>query len=710
MPSVQITDRLGVKLDAELAPASTLVKYARGLPGLILHGGDVSQLRILKLGDSAVQSLSPSLSFQQPVGLGAGGPQLTIGADAGVSFRVICQTPENTSLFDDDDYGDDIEIPSGTCYLALGVHAGIDAGVEGGSGALTFGMTAGGSLALESYWPFSAGVDSPTVADALRQALADLVFPAGADDLAAMPPGVIVTVKGAGSLGFSATADLVAVANPLATLALPSPAPELAITRTGSVSVGASWQISSEHQVRVQKLDARTVRLGWYRKRGSDFEVTASASAGIQAGTESADLLSSVVGALSTDADADLETLEKEGLSQETASEIREAVQAAVDRKLQLAIAAGFGSLAENEAAFLYEVDLGALDDTGKEALRAALAGDLSRLSHPDRLPSGITEVHSILSKVRATQLTWRVNLLGIFNFGSISKLALNGTVTYAPSTGDLVISDEATASRIRTASVNFGADEDKLRHVLAESFLITAAYRGSRTVLAQPELSSSHVFFQLDDNADRSDIRRWLAVAGALGLEAAPAPAGIDRFGRTAVVAEARYDNAAAESLFLNDAGEPRAHVEFELAGRRAVAMLVLPDGDDRFRLGPATDDQLWRQMSSEGPANFARLMPKNVADGVRPDYLAIQWWADTMRGTGEILAEMKRAGPTEDLRRKLARHLRDVAAKAHEQFGMPWGLVAMFLACGRRATSAVRITGSRFVFAAGKALAAGT
>ena len=55
-----------------------------------------------------------------------------------------------------------------------------------------------------------------------------------------------------------------------------------------------------------------------------------------------------------------------------------------------------------------------------------------------------------------------------------------------------------------------------------------------------------------------------------------------------------------------------------------RALALLVLPDGDDAFRLRPATDDGLWNEMKAQGPANFASLLPATQAEGVRPDYLA--------------------------------------------------------------------------------------
>jgi hypothetical protein len=125
------------------------------------------------------------------------------------------------------------------------------------------------------------------------------------------------------------------------------------------------------------------------------------------------------------------------------------------------------------------------------------------------------------------------------------------------PSTGELVIADQATASLIRTSAVNFGVDEDKLREVMAERLLITAAYRGSRIVVSPPQLFSSHVFFPLDNHTGRDDIRRIAALASALGLSTVPIPEAMTDFGRCSLAVEAHYDDAAARALFLGADGD---------------------------------------------------------------------------------------------------------------------------------------------------------
>ncbi len=562
-------------------------------------------------------------------------------------------------------------------------------------------------MAIDSYRCFPADTAAPRVVDALRQSLGELVIPFQAADVEAIPPGTVVTLGGSGKLRFSASANLLAVANPLATVSLPAPLPGLAVTQSASVKISASWEIASEYQVRVQRIDDARVHLGWYRKHSSEFTVSAAAKAGVSAGTSSEDLFPRIISAVSADAKADADELSNPALDPSLRSAIEAAVTRGVNRKLEVGIAAEFGSLKRDEAAFLYELDLTGLGDAGREAVGRALHGDLSGFVEA---PGGVTELRSILTHAVSSRFSLKINLLGIFNFATVSKLALQGTVTWTPSTGDLVIVDQATALRIQTASVNFGADEEKLRHVMAESFLITAAYRGSQASLAPPQLKSTHAFFRLDSKTSRGELDRCRMALTAVGLTPPPLPEGIDQFGRSTFALEAAYDESASLALFLDDSGQPRSVEHYENAGRHAIQLLVPADGDDAFRLKPTGVDAIWAKMKDLGPANFGQLFPQTQAPVIAADYLAIRWWADTMQQTALRVQGLQRPGAADSaaLRQDLANHLKKVAARAHEQFGSPWGLVAMFLVSAARAAATGSITGTRFVFASAASLAA--
>ena len=127
--------------------------------------------------------------------------------------------------------------------------------------------------------------------------------------------------------------------------------------------------------------------------------------------------------------------------------------------------------------------------------------------------------MRSIWKNIQTAGVELDVNLLGILNYRSVATLALEGKVLYEPATGSLVISDRATAERIQSEQVNFGADTQKLRHVLAESFLITAAYRGTKQLAGAAPLRCTHRFFELENSTSPEDMGRKLRIGVALGL-----------------------------------------------------------------------------------------------------------------------------------------------------------------------------------------------
>jgi hypothetical protein len=90
-------------------------------------------------------------------------------------------------------------------------------------------------------------------------------------------------------------------------------------------------------------------------------------------------------------------------------------------------------------------------------------------------------------------------------------------------------------------------------------------------------------------------------------------------------------------------------------------------------------------------------------------------------MSSTAQLLAEFRmwharnaEAGPDDPefqrLRQKLAQHLRDVAATTREEFGAPWGLIAMNQLIGQRAGARMLLTGPKLTVDKRRALAAVT
>lgn len=644
---------------------------------------------------------------------------MTIAAGPEVNISIFTPTPENDELFSTEHYGDPLRVRANENYLSLGITASVSPGISDSVGRLGFGFDVGGDIALTNYKPFPVTPSEPTFASALTETLQEFTIPGGLQDLETMSPGTIATVEGRGSLKFSGTANLLSAVNPLASISLPAPLPAgLQVVSGASISVGASYELSSEYQIRLQKLDEKTVRLGYYKKRSSEFKIKASAKSGISVKPGNFDLTARLITAISSNAQADEDELQRAGLGASQIDTLEDTLKAGIERKLELSASFELGSLRSNEAAFLYEIQLDSVDERGREALAHALRGDLSRLTeNEETLPPGIRMVRSIFTGLRRKKHTLKVNLVGIYNFISVSKLTVSGTITYEPESGELLIVDKATASSIAVGAVNFGPNAEKIREVLAESFLITAAYRSSKLVAQAPELKTSHSYFELHARTNRQTMKDNLDVAQAFGL-LSPAEKedrldGVDNFGRTALFAEARYDEALTTALFL-DGEHPRSEDEYEQAGREALQLLVQDDDPDGYRRRAATDDQLWRRMKDRGQANFKPLFPDlgpPQLAAVVADYSVIVWWAKAMRATGEKLAELRKffaANPSPEpgnnvfqaLRRDLAKHLESVAKNTRKEFGDPWGLVAMDLASGRRAEVKIQFTGPLVAF----------
>ena len=700
MPTIRLTDQLGLELEAQTNPDSSLSRYLGDLARFRFSSLDFTALRDQSLNNLPVRSAQAGLdaSFQAA--------ELPVSLSLGAGFEIF--GPREADEWH----------AGGPTYLSLELTLGLDTLPSTRVDRLKFGFKAGAHIQFRNEKPFDGNTP---FTQALTDTLKEYTLPVDLDDLQSLTPGTVACVEGSGKLKFSGTANLLAATNPLATVSLPPPAGDLEITAGGSVQVGASFELESEYELRMRKSAPGRIRLAYRRKTGTEFGIKATVAAGVAADIGEFDLISTILGAVSRSADTDVAELRQAGLDSAQVKQIRGAVKAGVQRKLEVSATFALGALRSHESIFEYEIHLDALEEEGRDAVARILNGDLSGLSDPgDKLPAGVQLTETLFTTLRERTHTFTLNLLGIYNSLSISKLALEGSVKFEPETGDLVVSDTATGARISAAAVNFGADAQKLRQVLAESFLITAAYHSSG-LAAAPELEISQSYFELHNRTNWQTMKDNLDIAQALGLlseaEKQGRLDGLNDFGRTTVYADASYDSRLATALFLNQE-QPRSREEYEQAGRGALQLLVQEGDPDDYRRRPATDEDLWREMRKTGQAGLGTLFPELdhlQVEVIRADYTVIVWWADVMQKTGESLAALRlflREYPTADLRGDgfaavrdpFRKQLESVAANTRKEFGDPWGLVAMDLASGRAATTRVQFTGPRMAFEAGR------
>lgn len=717
--TIELRDGFGLVGDVSPDPASAFAKYLKNPSAItaVLH--NKAPIAGLQIGQDPFASQTLGISFDKSIELGATGVDLTIKPQLAATVEI----KKGESLFDEDEdpFRDKIPIPDKQhAFVVAGIEASLDVGLAGKSGDLRFGFSAGTGTVLKNYRLFAL---NDQIVPALRMLFENFVVPGDLRDLESMQPGSLATVEGTGSLKFSATANLLSAVNPLATVDAVIGEGILNLRDGGSLNVAAAYTLTGEYQLRIQRLGGRRFQLGYEKKRGSDFRVSAAAQFGVSPSVAGFDLIQAVLEMLSADPVPDKDVFRQAGLSDEQISSIGSAIKTAIERSLELSLKSELDFLDTVSTAFSYEVDLDALDANGRQAVHDALDGDLSGLE--SFTPTGVKPLKSVFSTLRKGKKILKVNLLGIFNYGSVSTLFQKGTVIVDQQAGDITITDQVGADRIQFNSSNFAKDSAKLRKVLAESFLVTVTYRASKTVLQAPNISTSYSFFELHEKANLSNIRDYLQVAQAMNLIS---PEGMtdkiarvgkfQSFGPATLYLDSHYDDAIFRTLFLDSQGNARPEGEYENLGRQAMAATIVRDGSvGNARLRPLENDAIWRSMQ-EGTTTFATVLKEQgfaaeYIPAISSDYLAIKWWVDAMHGVGEALArvlkffsEQPRADvgnhTVAQLRKELDNKLSRVAANTHDHFAEPWGFLVMDLASGRKARISLQINCSKLTLIA--------
>ena len=679
MPTIKLTDQLGVDVDAQINPDSTIAKYIKDLSKLKFPRLNFEELKNVTLDQSPVKSLQTGIEFEQPVNVGIDDTEMKIGA--GVSGNLKLFSATDTQLFDPEVFADPINIGPNQIYVGIGTSATVSVGITHKSGDLGFGFNAGSQITLTSYKLFQTA-PQPLFVDALKESIAAFSLPGDLEDLKKMATGSVVAVEGNGNIKFAGNVDVLSVVNPLAVVSLPDPLGEVKLSSGNAIKVGASFEITGSYQIRVHKTGKDKVRLGYYKKRGTEFTVKVSASARLTAGVGNFDLIEAVLKAISSDPKADIDMLKSGGLNEAQIEAIKKIIEAGISRKLELALNFEFSSQGTSEAAFLLHF------------------------------------VRSIFTEIQKKRHALRFNLLGIYNSIAVSTLILKGRVLFDHATGEVIITDSATASRIAASTLNFAADSEKLKKVMAESVLMTVAYKFSKLVThPKPELAITHSYFELHSKTSATDLRNNLDVFEALALikanEKKQLLGGAKKFGRTTLFAETSFDDPLVNRLFLHN-GAARSQTEYENAGRKALALLVQSDEEQAGRRRPAIDDALWKEMSTQGQPNFKFIEALKTVNAVElgvitADYAVIKWWAESMVEMGSRLLEMRKfldEHPDVDpqnktfksLRKKLGSKLKEVVSNTKAEFGDPWGLVAMDQASGDKAGAKALISGPGF------------
>jgi hypothetical protein len=728
MPSFSLTDDLGKPFGApkvDFTSASSLFQYLKSEALHLVVAGDFLALKDQPLTQAAPNPIQFQLKAANLFQLGNATPEIDV--TPGLQVRVRANTTKGSNLFQDDPFQLTAAIPEHTGYVGLQLAGSLDLGVSGSVGDLTFGFDARGSIAIESLKAFATDAGGPTLGDATSKMLSSFVIPAGIADLARLQANDVSTVSGQGSLTLSAGFDIATPVNPLASVNLPLGVGILQVKDGVMAGVSASFRVTGSYQIRARGLATGAVELSFLKERGTTLKTDLTASAGVSVTLGRAELLATLLGAIGTG------TVDRSLLDGLTPAEIETftgAVQEGVDHSVQASVDLALSTSTDDQAVFQYEIRPELLDDTGKAAVQQALRGDLSQLTRLEQrmqvdgtLVPGVRLLNSVLSQARTRGVSLKVNLLGIVNLISLSRLITGCEFLMEPASGELTIKETARSERISAITSPFDRQE-ALRKALFNSVMVTTTYRVSKAI-AMPELKCRNLHFAVNQNTNVQTLSGYLNWFVALALMGpAEKPGIVSRFsggGPSTCLMRTEMDDPACESLFFDAGGNLRPESDYREIGRQALRALLDPASSeiDAFR-AHFLEDPTWAQALEIGPSPQLRtLIPLSSTDARRDVVLAdvtgdlydIAWWAAGMGKAGKGLQEMRTflagrdplslAGDADFAQRrdKLQKLMAGVVSDSKLRFHEPWGMVCLFRASGSAESSGRLVAGKLVV-----------
>ncbi|MGH9673862.1 MAG: hypothetical protein ACRD44_11835, partial [Bryobacteraceae bacterium] len=440
MPTIPIHRLFGLSLDGSLAGDAAL-------PSLLPRFFQISELPLDKV---PVSELSAGLKFNRPVDLVEDKLQFTFGASGG--GRLALLRPADRALDEDDPFGE-VPIADAEMYVAIGLDFALEAGVGGEAAAASFGLTKEFSLGLSAYRRFRRSANAfPRFAEALGVTAASFRLPRKAAELAEIAEETVLVIAGSGSLTLSGAFSL---ALPVETLASVSAGPaKLEVNAGASVGVDARLTVSGGYQVRLRKTGPRAVEIGVYKMKSEERALAVTAAAGISAKAGGFDLGEQILRAINRQPVVDAGEFRKalpgedDDAKQRRIEAFEASLKSAISTRLQVALTAAFSRLKSNEAALLFEIDLdAAVTAQTQAAIEAALSGDFSGLAAG---PAGVSQKANILTLSDVRTQSLKLNLLGIVNVLSVTKIAQISVVERNAQGEITLVTDTASVSRLR--------------------------------------------------------------------------------------------------------------------------------------------------------------------------------------------------------------------------------------------------------------------
>lgn len=619
--------------------------------------------------------------------------QLAISEGVAATFS-IC-TPKQKCLFDDDQFAPALQIKTGECWAGFSIATTLRESVGTSLSGVGVTVANGSTVRFGTYLHFpKAGSAIPSFKDGLSNLLASYSVPYTPEKLRATPLGMahIAETSGVVSLGVAYSAPF--ETNPLATLGLPFNL-SLGVQPRAQASVKGSIALAGSFILRTYFESPGKLIVGLYKQKKTTLTASFSASAGVGVDIAKIDILAQVLNAIVPSAD-----LNNLHLDETQKADLSEALKGCVDQSISIALNASCSASETDEAAVIYELDLNIPDLRRTDiAISAAQRGDWSLF---DTLPNARL-LRNIVRELHDRNHKLSINLLGLYNAASITDYLTSTTVVHDEN-GQIAMVDKAAVKTISAGTTPYAAKSDKLRSMLAQSFVATIAYGATAGKIGITSFTVQQSLLEYRAEANCSDLTRQVLLARAVGLPLASEWDAVlkssSMFNRNKFYLDAGYDSESVMHLFYQDVDKrtPYSAATLDRVGRDTKIALLDPSAANSVQRRLAlSNDGIWNAMTASGNvatfksiSGLAKLDPTAIA-AISADFLDIRWWSDalqslTPRLTAVLAAADRSKSPNPLIdsafiaaHKNLETALSHLTSKTQGAYGDGWGLAVM-------------------------------
>ena len=426
--------------------------------------------------------------------------------------------------------------------------------------------------------------------------------------------------------------------------------PSLGINATASATVEGNVTHTSGHILTIAKLPDGAVNLAVSLKTTDDFETSLTVSSGVAAKIGNQDALAFLLDKLNPNSAAEADAI---AVEMKDAAGFKSDIKSAIDTALQASLSVSLKAALDNSKvrnrAFLYSIDLNALDDNSKSALKAALTGDFTAVTKAGAALKGIKELDSALTVTKDDKHTFVLHFLGIFNAASIHEFVRKSKVDFTSDTHELVLSDET----LQVVDNNLAAE--KLRQLVLKDITLTLPASANTKDVATP---ITLAYLNRQASTDPATMRQFvnvLAFAGAAGAARASAllRQQLSHYGVCSLFCGLNLTPAQCRGLFVDGnskAYDQRHYIDAMCGVERAIYAGLDADAEHGFYLQLfEADRDTWDALCEAGSgANIARIltglgMSAAQAQLATTDVITAVWWSDAMASYANALVKGK-------------------------------------------------------------------